>query len=334
MSKLLEALMAAQYQPEQDPFGIAGTAIAAGAPGLYNPYASTGRNAIYTGGAALLAGLLGGIAANRTEQRNAELVSQMRGLMRGTPEQREEAVKNNPRLASVVTALQGDEIQRERELEQKRQELALQTQQQRGNKLYEALLERGQVAGQDGTLTQLFSPAEDKAREAQMIEEAKLKAQNASQPTIPQLVNIPPQYRDEAYKELVNKETGEKAIAEIDGLYEQAKTLPSIEMITPFTGASKQAAAINNALASIYQKSIGREMNAADRENLDMSLIKASDTPSQIEEKKKVFISSLQAMRGATPILDQFQAIEAPSIPTPLPNETEDQFVQRVMRGG
>ncbi len=227
-NKLLEALISAQYQPEQDPYGIAAQGIAAGAPGLYNPYASTGTNALYTGGAALLAGLLGGFAANRTEERNAELFNQMQTLRNASPEERQAAVKQNPRLSVFANALEADAIEREREIAQKRQEQAL----QRENKLYETMLGRGQVLGSDGKVTELFDPMQDEARKARLVETAKQEA----------IRSVPGLAPDEARKLEVDYTktltTGNEAQKYLQVRTQSENVLKSLEEQNPIRAAS------------------------------------------------------------------------------------------------
>lgn len=124
-SELLNAMMGAQYKAKENPFGIAAQSIAGNAGNLINPYGSVGSNAAATIGAALLAGLLGGVAKSQTETDNADLEPLFKQVLTATPEQRSELVKQNSRLSPIVAALTAQEQARAQELAQKRQELAL-----------------------------------------------------------------------------------------------------------------------------------------------------------------------------------------------------------------
>lgn len=115
---LLQAITGSMYKPEENPFGIAGQAIAQGAPYLSNPYGSAGKNALYTVGAGLLAGLLGGVARNQTESDNLALMKDWSTAVQD-PTAREAISAKNSRLASAINALQLEEQQREAEAAQK-----------------------------------------------------------------------------------------------------------------------------------------------------------------------------------------------------------------------
>lgn len=115
-SSLFEALMANQYTPQESPFGIGAGAIASAAPALYNPYASTGSNAMYGVGAGLLAGLLGGLAKRQARQENADLYKQAFALRSAKPEEVSAIIGENPRLAPFGIALQEQRDQRAAEI--------------------------------------------------------------------------------------------------------------------------------------------------------------------------------------------------------------------------
>jgi len=244
----------------------------------------------------------------------------MRNLFRASPEERTQLVQQYPRLGAVDMALEGDTIERERELEQKRQELALQTQQQRENKLFETYLGRGENIGPDGNITRLFDPNDQEINKARALADIDVNKSNRIargaqnivrlEPTIKPLENVPPPLRDEAYKELLTTGNREQAVNEIDVLYEKAASLNPVESRIPFTTANKEKVAINNALAGLYQKALAREMNGPDRLLLNSSLITATDGPEQIRMKKEILKSSV--LKPASPILDQFSGSSAP----------------------
>lgn len=110
---LLQALQGQQYKAAEDPFGIAGTAIASGTPYLYNPYASTGSNAAMTIGGSLLAGLLGGIGKHNAARDNLALSQQAGQLFQLPANERADFVKQNPRLSPLLSALQTGEYERQ-----------------------------------------------------------------------------------------------------------------------------------------------------------------------------------------------------------------------------
>lgn len=124
-SELLNAMMGAQYKAKENPFGIAAQSIAGNAGNLINPYGSVGSNAAATIGAALLAGLLGGVAKSQTESDNAALTPMVGQLLSASPEERMSIAKQDSRLSPIVAALTAQEQARAQELAQKRQELAL-----------------------------------------------------------------------------------------------------------------------------------------------------------------------------------------------------------------
>ena len=126
---LTKALLESQYSARENPFGIAAQSLALNAGRLSNPYASVGSNAAATIGAALLAGLMGGVARYQTDEDNARLApiaSQI--LETQDPAQREQLLAQEPRLRGLAVALSADAMNRQAELAQKRQELELASQ--------------------------------------------------------------------------------------------------------------------------------------------------------------------------------------------------------------
>lgn len=124
-SELLNAMMGAQYKAKENPFGIAAQSIAGNAGNLINPYGSVGSNAAATIGAALLAGLLGGVAKSQTESDNAALTPMVGQLLSASPEERMSIAKQDSRLSPIVAALAAQEMAQKQELAQKKQELEL-----------------------------------------------------------------------------------------------------------------------------------------------------------------------------------------------------------------
>lgn len=122
---LLSALMGAQYQAKENPFGIAAQSIAANTGNLINPYGSAGSNAAATIGAALLAGLLGGVARSQTQSDNAELSPLLGQMMTATPEQRQALVQQNDRLSPLANALAAQEMQQKQDLAKLEKETTL-----------------------------------------------------------------------------------------------------------------------------------------------------------------------------------------------------------------
>lgn len=125
ISPLLAALQGAQYTPDESPLGIGAMALGQAAPMLYNPYASTGKNAAYTIGAGLLSGILGGLAKREANTKNAELFSAM-NAMRSSPNDIEGIVQSNPRLANVGLMMMQDQM--DKQAEREAQQAAFQTQ--------------------------------------------------------------------------------------------------------------------------------------------------------------------------------------------------------------
>lgn len=125
ISPLLAALQGAQYTPDESPLGIGAIALGQAAPMLYNPYASTGKNAAYTIGAGLLSGILGGLAKREANTKNAELFSAM-NAMRSSPNDIEGIVQSNPRLANVGLMMMQDQM--DKQAEREAQQAAFQTQ--------------------------------------------------------------------------------------------------------------------------------------------------------------------------------------------------------------
>lgn len=179
---LLQALSGAMYQRESDPFGIAASAIQAAAPLLTSPYASSGRNAGYTAGAALLAGLLGGIGQNRVDSRNQEMFGQVqRGL--NDPSLWGSITQENPRLTGLANALMVDQQQRQAAANQKLQE-----------KLQDKLLDQGKVYS-GGSLTTLFDPTADAAAKAEAEAAAKIRGEMAGYGISAEQNPASPQYK-------------------------------------------------------------------------------------------------------------------------------------------
>lgn len=123
---LSEALLQSRYQARENPFGIAAQSLALNAGRIVNPYGSTGSNAAASIGAALLAGLMGGVARYQTDNDNAELAPvAQRLLTTQDPTEQAQMVQEHPRLAGLVAALSAEQNRRAAELAQKRQELDL-----------------------------------------------------------------------------------------------------------------------------------------------------------------------------------------------------------------
>lgn len=126
---LLEALSRTPlYSAKEDPFGVVAQTVGQSAPYLYNPYGSTGSNIATSLGSALFAGLMGGLAQNRTEERNKELFTSMKGLMNADADTLSAAVESNPRLGPLALALMGQKQESAAALQQKQleNELAIQ----------------------------------------------------------------------------------------------------------------------------------------------------------------------------------------------------------------
>lgn len=173
ISPLLAALQGAQYTPDESPLGIGAMALGQAAPMLYNPYASTGKNAAYTIGAGLLSGILGGLAKRETNTKNAELFSAMTSLRSAAPEQRATIVGENPRLADYGLLLQEQEnmaaqeaaLERQKreqdlyyKIEEAKQMMPIEQQKAVGSKLSEILAENGQLPiGEGGSLVDIGS---------------------------------------------------------------------------------------------------------------------------------------------------------------------------------
>lgn len=161
-----------QFSANEDPFGLAASAIAQSAPALYNPYASTGSNVGVALGSALLAGLLGGIANNRTESRNDEFFKLGTQLYDMTPSERASLLESNPdyrrRLSPLAEALQ------ERDITQRMEQQ---------NKLLEQkqsiAKDMGGYYDQTGQFVQLVDPVEQLAKEEQAKAVGKLKGENS-----------------------------------------------------------------------------------------------------------------------------------------------------------
>ena len=122
---LLATLLDTQYKARENPFGLAAQSLASNAGSLVNPYGSVGSNAAASIGAALLAGLLGGVARSQTQSDNAELSPLLNQMMTATPEQRQALVQQNDRLSPLANALAVAERQQQAEIAQERQKLAL-----------------------------------------------------------------------------------------------------------------------------------------------------------------------------------------------------------------
>jgi len=160
------------YRAEENPFGIAGQAIAQGAPYLSNPYDSAGKNALYTVGAGLLAGLLGGVARNQTESDNLSLMKDWSTAVKD-PTAREAISAKNSRLASAINALQLEEQQREAELAQKQQELYMSKQ-----------ADRGYFMGPKGEMVRAFDPIRDAVEKAERVKRGEVLAENSALETL------------------------------------------------------------------------------------------------------------------------------------------------------
>lgn len=123
---LTEALLSSRYQARENPFGIAAQSLALNAGRIVNPYGSTGSNAAASIGAALLAGLMGGVARYQTDNDNAELAPvAQRLLATSDPAAQAQMVQEHPRLAGLVAALSAEQNRRAAELAQKQQELEI-----------------------------------------------------------------------------------------------------------------------------------------------------------------------------------------------------------------
>lgn len=123
---LTKALLESQYSARENPFGIAAQSLALNAGRLSNPYASVGSNAAATIGAALLAGLMGGVARYQTDEDNARLAPLMSQMINTQdPAEREQLASQDQRLRGLAVALSADAMTRRAELAQKRQELEL-----------------------------------------------------------------------------------------------------------------------------------------------------------------------------------------------------------------
>lgn len=122
---LLSAIMDSRYSAKENPWGIAAQSLAANTGRIVNPYGSTGSNAASTIGAALLAGLLGGVARYQTQEDNARIQPMIEQMMTAAPEQRAELIKQDPQLSGLAAALAANQMQQQQALAQKRQEIEL-----------------------------------------------------------------------------------------------------------------------------------------------------------------------------------------------------------------
>lgn len=125
MASLLEALLKAQQRPAETNYGIATQGVAAMLPALNNPYDSPARNAGYTVGGALLAGILSGLARQSAAEENIALTQGFNQLLTADDAGAAELVQQNERLSPLWAALVADRRERAQDLAQKRQELTL-----------------------------------------------------------------------------------------------------------------------------------------------------------------------------------------------------------------
>ena len=153
--RLTQALMAAQYSPATNAYGIGAQAIGAASPYLYNPYGSTGRNVGAALGSSLVAGLLGGMAQNQADSRNQELYRKASELYSAPAGRRAQLIEESPRLSSLGLALQADE-----------RDLQSEFAKEQHKRYVDMLQEQGMIIGGDGQPQQLFDPILTKRQEA------------------------------------------------------------------------------------------------------------------------------------------------------------------------
>jgi soluble lytic murein transglycosylase-like protein len=105
MGALLDAIMGQQYRPTDNAYGIGAAGVVDALPMLNNPYASTGKNALYTLGGTLLGGVLANYARRESDANNAAMFKTALGLRGLSPTAMESAVSREPRLANYASAL-------------------------------------------------------------------------------------------------------------------------------------------------------------------------------------------------------------------------------------
>lgn len=105
MGALLDAIMGQQYKPTDNAYGIGAAGVVEALPYLNNPYASTGRNALYTLGGTLLGGILASYARREADTQNANLFKTALSMRTMTPDALQSAVESESRLVPYATEL-------------------------------------------------------------------------------------------------------------------------------------------------------------------------------------------------------------------------------------
>lgn len=120
-SALMQAILGATAQPEDNMYGFIGRTVGQAAPLMMDPYGSRGQNATYALGATLLSGLLGGLGQRRAAQENQMMQSQIaRGLK--DPSLWGQLAEENPRIASIANAAQLEQSMQAQEYARKQLE--------------------------------------------------------------------------------------------------------------------------------------------------------------------------------------------------------------------
>jgi len=292
---LLSAIMDSRYSAKENPWGIAAQSLAANTGRIVNPYGSTGSNAASTIGAALLAGLLGGVARYQTQEDNARIQPMIEQMMTASPEQRADLVAQDRQLSGLAAALAANDMQQQAALAQKRQELTL----GRESDLLKAPLLA--AAENDALLARqkLLSPGEiKKAAEIARVEAAARKSIDDPATTPDGLVGVPKDLRDDAVKELQAQNKKENVSSFITEQFARAKQLSSVGAMVPFSQANKEFDGINVSLTTALQAALGREMNAKEQERLAQATPQRSDTKQMLDIKEKRF---MELMRTISP---------------------------------
>lgn len=170
---LTQALSGAMYGSANDPWGMAAQSFSAVTPALINPYQSTGSNIGIAVGGGLLAGLLGGLAENRTESKNLELLRAARTLNKAQGADRDAILESNPRLLQYANAMDIQQEQNRIESAQKQQD-----------RLAEALSKRGEFFSPDGQVQQVFDPIEDEITKQSRLNDLELQQRKALVPIL------------------------------------------------------------------------------------------------------------------------------------------------------
>ena len=295
------------YRTSESPLAMAAQGISAASPALYNPFASTGKNFATAGLSGLASALLAGVAANTTQSKNEALVEQAITMQESDSATARAMAKANPRLAPLYGQLAAQEKEAEKARLKAEMEMP---------KTRDVVIGGEKVTQQWDPASRQFvevgrgprwDPSGGAVGQLASVLAANQLGQAGGTPEGQSIVaNVPKGLQSKAVTELGSVEEFERTKTGLQGLFKEAKEIPSKTALIPRTTDNAKMSAITSGILVGVQANWKGPMSDRDLAVVQKLTPDALDTKERIEEKEKQLLNLVERNRKATPTLQNF----------------------------